>query len=162
MAATGSAEFGVWLRERIGTRKYGQVATYVGVSTSTVSRWVTGESAPEYRNRLLLAEYLKVEPAEVHRFFPDARPAGHPSDWLRDASGFDMSTGAIPATERAGRPSTTILMYRSDGGVDVIVAENAREEASVRRVAAAIEAWRAAGAGEGDAGGGDGGAGDPG
>lgn len=65
MGSQGSAAFGAWLQERIGTRSRGQVAAYVGVSASTVSRWITGESGVHYRNRRRLAEYLGVALEEI-------------------------------------------------------------------------------------------------
>jgi len=69
MGRSVNPAFGAWLRGRIGPRSYGHLATYVGVATSTVSRWITGESAPEYRNRLKLAEYLDASIEEVDEFF---------------------------------------------------------------------------------------------
>lgn len=65
------AEFGDWLRGQLGARTQGQMAEYVGVSSSTVSRWLQGKSAPEPRNIRKLAAYLKVDREEVERRLPD-------------------------------------------------------------------------------------------
>lgn len=71
----GTGSFGRWLQERLGVRTYGQLAEYVGVSTSTVSRWVNGQSMPERRNVHRLAAYLKVEPAEIEAMLTETPPA---------------------------------------------------------------------------------------
>lgn len=160
MNRTGSVEFGAWLKARLGRRPYGQMAAYVGVSTSpdgpsTVSRWVTGESAPEYRNRLGVATYLGVEPAEVHAFFPDEKAAGRAPHSVR---GFDIhipvATVRLTKPEAVNRFLAFLGQLEEDGLTE-------REERSAAADEIDIPERAVAGRGERDADGGRAGAGDP-
>jgi transcriptional regulator with XRE-family HTH domain len=63
-------DFSVWLAARLGERTQGQLAEYVGVSSSTVSRWMNAKALPERHNIRKLAAYLKVEPAEIEALLP--------------------------------------------------------------------------------------------
>ena len=46
------------------------MAEYVGVSTSTVSRWIQGRSLPERHNIVKLARYLDVPATEIEALLP--------------------------------------------------------------------------------------------
>lgn len=49
------------------------IAQYLGVSESTVSRWVHNKQQPDLQKLYLIAEYLRV----------DIRELLHPSDWSK-------------------------------------------------------------------------------
>jgi transcriptional regulator with XRE-family HTH domain len=153
MASTGSHNFGAWLRSKLGKRSYGQVAEYVGVSTSTVSRWITGASGPEYRNRLRLAEYLGVELDELEALLP-------PEPALMYRSGGAGAIMGAPA-DPAGRAVPTVYYYAPDGAVRGRSGLDAREQAAVDLLLARIDAYRDGRGVLEDVGGGDPGPGGP-
>ena len=155
MGKSGSVAFGAWLRGRIGARSYGHLATYVGVSTSTVSRWVTGESAPEYRNRLKLAEYLDASIEEIDEFFPSGALL-HQSP---PVSGIEVPEGP-PTRALAALARPALLYLGPHGWSDGVDGLTEAEAASVLASIAAFRARRASG-GSADAGSGPPGAGGP-
>lgn len=103
MDGTQPNRFGPWLKQQLGERTYGQIAEYVGVSTSTVSRWVTGESQPEYRNVLRVARYLKVEPEGIEAMLGRDGGPGEP-DVAAQLAQIREAVEEIRAIQLSGRP----------------------------------------------------------
>lgn len=138
MVKNGNPAFGAWLRGRIGPRSYGHLATYVGVAPSTISRWVTGESAPEYRNRLKLAQYLDASIEEIDEFFAEPPDSAllHP---LGAKGGIVSGDEATPGTEASLLAEVALPLLAGE--------MTAVELAYLRDFARRVRARRAASAG---------------
>lgn len=169
ITAVPTTDFGYWLRDRCLERNwetYRQAAEYTGVSHAQIRSYVVEKAHPRPPTTRRLAKALKVDERELFRIvaMSEVIAGGGPApagDLPRHPRDFGIDRGVRPAAAPSGPPKATILLYRPDGEVDALTARNEREELSIRRVVDAIDAWRAAERGEGDAGGGESRTGDP-